>query len=106
MRFLFNSDGRCIAIENGQRLYALSGQNIGCPVAGREIFVDLDGRYLGEILGTNHLMWRKDSPHQQVNYGANIEFGGIGNFSNPPQMEKIKLPPGFSDIETPWLGEG
>jgi hypothetical protein len=82
MQFLFNSGGRCIAIETNRRLHSIGGRNIGRYLADQHIFVDNDGRYLGEIVQDNGLMWRDNSLHQQVNYGASIDYVSIGEFAN------------------------
>ncbi|MBB4398487.1 hypothetical protein [Bradyrhizobium sp. ERR14] len=63
MQYLFNSRGQHIAnLVNGQ-LHAPTGQNIGHYLEGQAIFIDMRGRYLGEIIFENRLLSRRNSPH-------------------------------------------
>ena len=64
MEFLFNSRGQHIAnFVNGQ-LHAPTGQNIGHYLEAQGIFIDMSGRYLGEIVQKNRLMYKRFSPHK------------------------------------------
>ena len=64
IEFLFNSRGQLIAnFVNGQ-LHAPTGQNIGHYLEAQGIFIDMSGRYLGEIVQKNRLMYKRFSPHK------------------------------------------
>jgi hypothetical protein len=66
LQYLFDSQGRHIAnFVNGQ-LHALTGQNIGHFLEGQSIFIDMHGRYLGEIVAKNRLLYRPNSPHRSI----------------------------------------
>ncbi len=104
MQFLFNSQGRHIAnFVNGQ-LHAPSGANIGHYMASEAIFIDMHGRYLGEIVAENRLLRRSNAPYQSVNFGNYGNFGNVGNFGNPGNMGSIGRLPGFEDIPEDKLG--
>jgi hypothetical protein len=50
MKYLFDSTGRHVAnLVNGQ-LHAPTGENIGHFLPDHGIFIDISGRYLGEIV--------------------------------------------------------
>lgn len=56
MQYLFNSHGQHIAsFVNGQ-LHEPTGRNIGHFMESHGIFIDMRGRYLGEIVAENRLM--------------------------------------------------
>ena len=103
MEFLFNSNGQHIAnFVNGQ-LYAPSGQNIGHYLENQNIFIDMSGRYLGEIIQNNRLMYNRSSSHKNVNYGSYGNYGNVGNYGNPGNYGSIGSIGGYVNIETPWL---
>ena len=56
MQALFNSKGYHIANFNNNQLYNTSGDNIGHYLDSYQIFIDMDGKYLGEILYKNRLI--------------------------------------------------
>lgn len=98
MQYLFDSQGRNIAnFVNGQ-LHAPTGQNIGHYLQGQSIFIDMRGRYLGEIVFKNRLMYRQSSPHRSVNYGNYGNYGNVGNYGNPGNYGSIGRPAGFADV--------
>lgn len=100
MEFLFNIRGQHIAnFVNGQ-LHAPTGENIGHYMANQDIFIDMSGRYLGEIVQQNRLMYNRSSPHRSVNYGS---YGNVGNYGNPGNYGNIGVIGGFEDIAAPWL---
>lgn len=103
MEYLFNSRGQHIAnLVNGQ-LHALSGQNIGHFLEDQGIFIDMSGRYLGEIVQGNRLMYNRSSPHKTVNYGNYGSYGNAGNYGSPGNYGSIGTIGGYEDIATPWL---
>lgn len=103
MDFLFNSKGQHIAnLVNGQ-LHAPTGQNIGHFLEAKGIFIDMHGRYLGEIIQKNRLMYNRSSPHKNTNYGNYGNYGNAGNYGNPGNYGSIGTIGGYQDVETPWL---
>jgi hypothetical protein len=103
MQFLFNSRGRHIAnLVNGQ-LHAPTGANIGHFLNDYRIFIDMAGRYLGEVVQENRLLYRTASPHRSVSYGNYGNYGNVGNYGNPGNHGSIGVVGGFRDVETPWL---
>lgn len=104
MDFLFNSRGQHIAnFVNGQ-LHAPTGANIGHFMSDVGIFIDMSGRYLGEIVHRNRLMYNRSSPHRSVNYGNYGDYGNVGNYGNPGNYGSIGLVSGYEDIPPNRLG--
>lgn len=98
MEYLFNSRGQHIAnFINGQ-LHAPNGSNIGHYLDRAGIFIDMHGRYLGEIVRDNRLLYRSNSPHRSVNYGTYGNYGNAGNYGNPGSRGSIGMPGGFEDV--------
>lgn len=98
MEFLFNSRGKHIAnLVNGQ-LHAPSGQNIGHYLDGQNIFIDMRGKYLGEIVHENRLLYRRNSGHQSTNFGNYGNYGNAGNYGNPGNAGSIGTVGGYEDI--------
>ena len=103
MDYLFDSRGKHIAnLVNGQ-LHAPTGQNIGHLVKGQNIFIDMHGKYMGEIVLKNRLMYQTSSPYRSVNYGNYGNYGNVGNYGNPGNYGSIGSLAGFSDLATPWM---
>ena len=106
MQFLFNSRGQHIAnFVNGQ-LHSPTGQNIGHLLQDNAIFIDMHGRYLGEIVCENRLMYNRNSGHRSVNYGNYGNYGNVGNYGNPGNCGSIGSIGGFDDIPLERLGQG
>ena len=98
MQYLFNSRGQHIAnFVNGQ-LHAPTGHNIGHYLKDQGIFIDMRGRYLGEIVSENRLLSRRNSPHRAANYGNYGNYGNVGNYGNPGNYGSIGIVSGFEDI--------
>lgn len=92
MEFLFNSKGQHIAnFVNGQ-LHSKNGKNIGHYLGDYKIFIDMNGRYLGEIINSNRLLRNRNS-----NYGS-VSFGIYGNYGNPGNCGSMGIISGFEDI--------
>lgn len=82
MKYLFDGHGHHIAnMVNGQ-LHAPAGQNVGHYLENRDIFIDLIGGYLGEIVDEDRLVRHRNSPHRSVNYGAYGNYGNIGRYNS------------------------
>ncbi|PPU64692.1 hypothetical protein [Xanthomonas pisi] len=105
MQFLFNSRDRHIAnFVNGQ-LHSPSGPNVGHYLERQRIFIDMRGRYLGEIVHENRLMSNRSSGHRSVNYGSYGNYGNVGNFGSPGNAGSIGSIGGFEDIPLDRLGQ-
>ena len=98
MQYLFNSRGQHIANFVSGQLHARNGPNIGHYMKDQKIFIDRNGRYLGEIVYDNRLMRRKNSPYQSVNFGNYGNYGNVGNYGNPGNHGSIGYVSGFEDI--------
>jgi len=103
MQFLFNSKGTHIANFVNGHLHAPTGQNIGHYLEAHGIFIDMNGRYLGEIIQNNRLMYRQGNSHKSINYGTYGNYGNVGNYGNPGNHGNIGTIGGFENIETPWI---
>ncbi|QDX94363.1 hypothetical protein EEL30_19990 [Brevibacillus laterosporus] len=99
MQFLFNSKGQHIANFVRGQLHSPSGKNIGHYLQRYEIFIDMRGRYLGEIIHKNRLMYKTTSPHRSVNYGSYGNYGNVGNYGNPGNYGSIGSVGGYKDID-------
>lgn len=105
MQFLFDSRGRHIAnFVNGQ-IHSPRGSNIGHYLEQQRIFIDMRGRYLGEIVYENRLMHNRYSSHRSANYGNYGNYGNIGNYGNPGNVGSIGSIGGFEDIPLECLGQ-
>ena len=103
MKFLFDSSGRHIAnLVNGQ-LHAPRGENVGHWMEREQIFIDMRGRYLGQLLGGDRLVRQRNSPYRSVNFGVYGNHGNVGNYGNPGRYGRIALPGGYEDVEATWL---
>jgi hypothetical protein len=98
MQFLFNSYGEHIAnLVNGQ-LHSPRGQNIGHYINEDNIFIDMRGKYLGEIMNDDRLLYNQYSPYKNVNYGNYGNYGNVGNYGNPGRKGRIGLYSGYKDV--------
>jgi len=103
MQYLFDSQGRHIANLVNNQLHAPTGENIGHFLAEYGIFIDMSGRYLGQIVHNDRLMNNQMSPHRSVNFGAYGNYGNAGNYGNPGNHGNIGIVSGYSDIVPTWL---
>lgn len=93
--FLYNSYGKHIAYVFNHSLYAPTGENIGNFVPQFNIFVDLKGQYLGEIVEEQYLIAKLNSPYLNVNVGvSNIAEKIVGMTS--PTCQKALSSLGFN----------
>jgi hypothetical protein len=98
MEYLFNSRGQHIAnLVNGQ-LHAPTGRNIGHYLDGHGFFIDMHGRYLGEIIQSNRLMANRNQPYRATNFGVYGNYGNVGNYGNPGNYGIIGVIAGYEDI--------
>ena len=103
MEYLFNSQGEHIANFVKGQLHAPSGKNIGHYMESEQFFIDMSGRYLGEIIQSNRLMYNRSSTYKGINYGVYGDYGNAGNFGNPGNNGSIGVIHGYEDVKTPWL---
>ncbi|NMA73668.1 MAG: hypothetical protein GX963_05785 [Bacteroidales bacterium] len=98
MVFLFNSSGTHIANLVNGHLHAPDGHNIGHYLEKEGIFIDMSGRYLGEIVHKNRLMFKKNSPYRSVSFGSYGNYGNVGNYGNPGNVGRVGTVSGYEDI--------
>jgi hypothetical protein len=101
--YLFDSRGRHVANRVGDQLHAPTGRNVGHWRDEEEIFIDMQGRYLGEIVQTDRLMYRSAAPYRSVNFGNYGNYGNAGNYGNPGNHGSVGSQPGFVDVDADWL---
>lgn len=95
MKYIFNSKGKHIAnFVNGQ-LHAPSGKNIGHYLQDKNIFIDMHGKYLGEIIMNERLMYKINSPYILIDFG---NYGNAGNYGNPGNHGTIGSISGYKDV--------
>ena len=99
MEYLFDSKGKHIANVVNGHLYTPSGQNIGHFLSNEKIFIDMHGKYMGEIVHNNRLLYNMTSPYRGMNYGLYGNFGNIGNYGNPGSYGSIGILGGYRDVE-------
>lgn len=63
-----------------------------------KIFIDMNGRYLGEIVSGNRLMANRGSPYKSMNFGSYGNYGNAGNYGNPGNCGSIGTIGGYEDI--------
>lgn len=66
-------------ILSESKLHAPTGQNIGHYLSDQGFFIDMSGRYLGEIVHGNRLMFNRANPYISRNFGAYGNYGNPGN---------------------------
>jgi hypothetical protein len=99
MKRLYNLRGQHIANESGGRLYPPSGPNIGRHIDGADIYVDISGRYLGEVIYDNRLVSNRSSGYRSTNFGSAGTTGSIGSAGNPGNIGSIGSGGNFEDID-------
>lgn len=98
MKFLMDSRGEYIASVIDRRLYSPAGDNIGHFLPELDIFIDQSGRYLGEIVSDDRLMFGVASPHQAVGFAVGGNYESIGACGRPVRRPDIGRVDGFADI--------
>ena len=99
IKYLFNSHGKHIANLSNDQLHAPAGGNIGHFLKNQGIFIDMSGRYLGEIIYDNRLVYNQSSTHRNVSYGNYGNYGNTGNYGNPGNYGSLGLPSGYIDVQ-------
>lgn len=103
MKYLFNSRGEHIANLVGNQLHAPSGANVGHLLPEQGIFIDMQGRYLGEVVHDNRLMYNNASGYRSTNFGNYGNYGNAGNYGNPGHHGSIGAIGGYTDVEADWM---
>jgi len=98
MQYLFNSGGHHIANFVNDELYAPTGHNIGHYRLQEGIFIDLHGRYLGEIVRRDRLLYNLTSRYRSTTFSASATHSSAGAYSNPGNQSTIGNLTGFEDI--------
>jgi hypothetical protein len=98
MQYLFDSDGNHIANFANGELYARTGYNIGHYLPAQRIFIDMRGRYLGEIVRNNRLLYNVSSRYRQTTFSANATRSSIGNYGNPGKQNNIGRLMGYENV--------
>jgi len=98
MKFLMDSRGEYIASVIDRRLYSPAGDNIGHYLPELDIFIDQSGRYLGEIVSDDRLMFGVASPHKAVGFAVGGNYGSVGTCGRPVRRPDIGRVAGFADI--------
>lgn len=94
---LHDSHGKHVAnFVNGQ-LHDTHGRNIGHFLEREGIFIDMNGRYLGEIVDKKRLLYRNNSPYKFVSFGIYGNYGNVGNYGNYGNIGSCFYG-GFSDM--------
>ena len=103
MNRLYNSRGNHIANEVNGELHEPAGKNIGHFLTREGIFIDMRGRYLGEIVLNDRLMRNRNSRHNSVNFGSRGSYGTVGNYGTPGNQRSMRQPSGYEDISEALL---
>lgn len=98
MKYLFNSKGQHIANLVNNQLHAPTGENIGHYLKDYGFFIDMHGRYLGEIVHDNRLLANTLSPHKSLNFSVYGNYGNVGNYGKTGNHGNIGMVPGYVDI--------
>ena len=85
------------------QLHAPTGENIGHFLPDHGIFIDMSGRYIGEIVHSDRLMNKRTSPYRSTNFGAFGNYGNVGNYGHPGNHGNIGSVSEYSDLVPNWL---
>lgn len=106
MERIFNGAGQHIANWKDGGLFTPSGRHVGRYVEEHAVFVDIYGKYIGEIV-TNlssqvkgqRLMRNEHSECLQWSFGGQGSIGSIGNLGSPGTVGSVGTLPGFSEVQ-------
>jgi hypothetical protein len=102
MQYLFDSRGQHIATFSGEQLYAPTGENIGHYQQADDMFIDTSGNYLGEVVGTDRLLYNYSSSYRWTKYGTHGYARDTCNCGTPGANAAISLPVGYGDVKVDW----
>ena len=98
IEYLFDSKGRqVVTFFNGQ-LYTPNGRNVGHYLEEKGIFIDMLGRYLGEIVLDNRLMYNQSSPYKSKKFVRYGDSGNLCNYGSPKVPRKACVVYGYDDV--------
>jgi hypothetical protein len=63
----------------------------------------MSGRYLGEIVHGNRLMFNRANPYGSTNFGVYRNYGNVGNYGNPGNHGRMGRIGGYEDVQADWL---
>lgn len=98
MIHLHDSHGKHIANLVKNQLHDVHGKNIGHYLLNKRIFIDMRGRYLGEIVDGNRLLYRNNSQYKSVNFGSYGNYGNVGSYGNYGNIGSCSYA-GYSDVK-------
>ena len=104
MIHLYDSEGQHIATLDSSQLYGVSGRHVGAYIDDAGVFVDLRGRYLGEIYQNDRLLNHHTSPFHNRSFPAPPERATIAKVSGTAQP-RITMPGGYADVDQRKLGD-
>ena len=99
IEYLFNSHGKHIANSQRGALYSTAGHNIGHYLKKEQVYIDLNGSYLGELFEDNRLVFNELSQYCKLAFGSHGNIGSIGSQGNPGGIGSTLLPSNLRDIE-------
>ncbi|MFQ3871525.1 hypothetical protein ABLV94_13150 [Staphylococcus sp. Mo2-7] len=97
MKYLFDSKGNHIANVINDNLFSVKGINIGHCVTDLNIFIDIYGKYIGEIIYEDRLMYNKSSPFKNKKFGIYGETSNGGIYGIPRGRHSIGNITGYTD---------
>jgi hypothetical protein len=98
MRCLFDSNGRHIANLVEDQLFTAAGIHAGHWLEHREIFIDVDGRYLGELFHEDRLLYDERSRDRDAVYGDHGDGRDAAGTGSLEGRSRILMPSGCADI--------
>ena len=104
MRYLYNRRGDHIANDVDGELHSPTGTNLGHYLEEERIFIDADGDYVGEVLYENRLVFYRNSPFRNANFGNRGNHGHVGNYGSQGNRGAVSLPSGYEDIDVGKAG--
>lgn len=99
MKYLFDNNGKHICNEVNGQLHSTNGKNIGHFLTDYNFYIDMNGKYLGEIVFDNRLLYKVNNAYENVNFCSYGNYGNIGNYGNPGNIGSIGTVPGFKKID-------
>lgn len=105
MKYLFNRSGQHIANLVNNQLHHPHGKNIGHFLPDYNIFIDMRGRYLGEVVQNDRLLAHRNSPYRNMSFGVYGNYGNVGNYGNPGNHGSTGMISGYDDIDPLQLGK-
>lgn len=99
MKYLYDSKGNHIANFLNDTLHTLSGENIAQYLSNYEVFFDMKGYYLGEIIQNYYLMYNKNSPCKDMRFEVYKDNGNIGSYEKRIMRESVNFSKSYKDVE-------